>query len=106
MIAKRPLFAAVALLGGLSSTAALAETAGSARQGAEVAGRWCTACHATGVGAKAADAAPSFEEIARDRSPDYIRGFLANPHSRQAMPRFELSRQDIEDLVAYIESLR
>lgn len=90
-----------------AGTPALAQTAaGSAESGAAVAARWCSECHATGSGPRAADVGPAFPEIARARSEDYIRGFLANPHVRGQMPPFDLTRQHIEDLVAYLQSLR
>ena len=85
---------------------AAAETAGPAKRGAEIAARWCSDCHATGASARASDVGPPFPEIARKRSPDYLRGFLANPHFRGQMPPFDLTRDRIEDLVAYLQSLK
>jgi cytochrome c2 len=70
-----------------------------------VAARWCTACHATGTTAQAGDVGPTFEEIAARRSDDFLRGFLSNPHVRGSMPPFELAREHVADLVAYIRSL-
>jgi mono/diheme cytochrome c family protein len=55
-------------------------------------------------GGRGADVAPDFATIARQRDADYLRGFLSRPHP--PMPRFELSRQDIDDLVAYIGTQR
>lgn len=79
---------------------------GAAERGKAIAGQWCSECHATGAAPQAADVAPSFHEIAETRSPDYLRGFLANPHVRGQMPPFELSSEHVEDLVAYLETLR
>ena len=48
---------------------------------------------------------PSFLSVAQEgRSPDQLRGFLSHPHG--AMPDLVLSRQEIEDLIAYMLSLR
>lgn len=82
------------------------QTMPSAKQGAQVAAMWCSSCHATGATSQGADIAPTFIDIAQRRSPDYIRGFLANPHVRGSMPPFDLAREHTEDLVAYFQSLR
>lgn len=87
-------------------TAAAGQTNGSAEHGAEMVARWCTDCHATGAARRAADVAPTFPSIAGSRSPDYLRGFLANPHVRGLMPPFELGTQEIEDIVAYLQTLK
>lgn len=85
---------------------AIGQTAPSAERGAQVAAMWCSSCHATGAVSQGSDVAPTFAEIAHRRSPDYIRGFLANPHVRGSMPPFDLAREHTEDLVAYFESLK
>lgn len=87
--------------GALSAQAALA--AGSSQAGKEIAERWCSGCHA--VGATGTDAAPPFTEIAKrpDRSDDYFYVWLSDPHP--PMPRLDLSRQDIANLIAYLRSL-
>lgn len=79
---------------------------GAGERGAAIAAQWCSRCHATGAAPEASDVASSFHEIAGRRSPDYIRGFLANPHVRGDMPPFELSAEHVEDLLAYLQSLR
>ena len=78
--------------------------AGDAVQGKATAERWCATCHVVAPGGRGADVAPDFATIARQRDADYLRGFLSRPHP--PMPRFELSRQDIDDLVAYIGTQR
>ncbi|MFN3260297.1 MAG: c-type cytochrome [Pikeienuella sp.] len=83
-----------------------AGAAPSAERGAALAERWCAECHATGAGQRAADVAPGFARIAAERSPDYVRGFLANPHVRGDMPTFDLSTAEIEDIVAYLATLK
>lgn len=77
--------------------------AGDAAQGKTAAERWCASCHAVGPGGRGSDAAPSFAAIGQRRDDVFLRGFLSNPHP--PMPRVELSRRDIDDLVAYIVSL-
>lgn len=83
-----------------------AGTAPSAERGAALAEQWCAECHATGAGHRAADVGPAFASIASERSPDYVRGFLANPHVRGDMPTFDLSTAEIEDIVAYLATLK
>ena len=76
-------------------------------RGQLLAGRWCTACHTIGPYGKGADVGPAFAEIAKreDASEDEIRDWLAVPHA--GMPEFiNLSDNDIDDLAAYIMSLR
>jgi mono/diheme cytochrome c family protein len=79
---------------------------GDPRAGAEVALRWCTGCHLIhpATTGPAIQGPPSFEAMARERTPDYLRTFLAKPHA--PMPPIMLSRADIENVVAYIESQR
>ncbi len=76
--------------------------AGDAADGRATAQRWCANCHAAEPTGRGADVAPSFATIAQRRDAEYLRGFLSRPHP--PMPPFELSRQDIDDLVAFIEA--
>ncbi len=83
-----------------------AQSTAPVERGAALPRQWCAECHATDE-AQATDAAPPFVGAARRRSPDYLRGFLANPHSRATMPTFDnLTVAQIEDLVAYLQSLK
>lgn len=78
-----------------------------ASQGREIARTWCAACHVVDDAAAAgSDAAPPFAVIAKDPaiSPDRLRTWLADPHP--PMPNLALDREEIEALVAYIDSLR
>ena len=50
----------------------------------------------------ATDVAPAFPSL-RTRSEDELRAFLVAPHP--PMPNFNLPREQIEDLVAYIRSI-
>ena len=52
------------------------------------------------------DGAPSFVDLARDDTvtPDSLHAFLAEP--KHPMPPIDLSREQIDDLIAYIGSLK
>lgn len=88
------------------STAAPAIAAGDAEAGADVALRWCTACHLIRplASGPVLQGPPTFQTMARERPPGALRAFLANPHA--PMPPIELSRTDIDNLLAYIEAQR
>lgn len=79
-----------------------AMAAGDVAEGRATAQRWCANCHAVEPSGRGADVAPSFATVAQSRDVEYLRGFLSRPHP--PMPRYELSRQDIDDLIAFIES--
>jgi mono/diheme cytochrome c family protein len=77
---------------------------GDADVGRELARRWCTACHVVdreGTGTDAGPALPSL--LAGKRSAEQIEGWLADPHP--PMPNLDLSRQEIDDIMAYLQSL-
>lgn len=82
--------------------------AGDAKAGKETARRWCAECHLveTRPGATAIDAAPPLAVIANDptKTSSYLHAWLFKP--RPPMPNLSLSQREIDDLVAYIESLR
>ncbi|HYD70822.1 c-type cytochrome [Azospirillum sp.] len=79
--------------------------AADARNGRAIAERWCTACHVVAEGQAGSDAAPSLPQVARNRATDqrWLRAWLTDPHP--PMPNLNLSRGDIDDLVAYLERL-
>lgn len=81
---------------------------GDALAGREVAQRWCATCHVVAPGQTTAtsDSIPTFMSIAArpNVTQDGLRAFLADPHGR--MPPLVLSRADIDNLSAYILSLR
>lgn len=81
-------------------------SAGDAETGRQIFERWCTSCHASAGSANVRDAAPTLAAIVRkpSLSPDALKRWLANPHP--PMPNLTLGRLEIENLVAYIESLR
>jgi mono/diheme cytochrome c family protein len=82
-------------------------TAADANHGADLAQRWCAACHLVEGGQKQAVAdVPSFAAIAHrsDFTPEKVAFFLLDPHPN--MPNFPLSRTEAADIAAYIGSLR
>jgi mono/diheme cytochrome c family protein len=87
----------------LLSTPALAQ--GDPEAGRDIVRRWCTACHVVEPEGTGADAGPPLPALlaGKQRSADEIRGWLADPHP--PMPNFNLSRQEIDDILAYLESL-
>ena len=102
---------------GLVVAAALASTAVAApaapadpARGRRLSERWCAACHLVSAEQTAASAdAPSFEALANvaGRTPEGIADFLTLPgttHSR--MPDLSLSRVEIDDISAYIATLK
>jgi mono/diheme cytochrome c family protein len=80
--------------------------AADAAHGADLAKRWCAACHVVDSSQTQASAdVPTFETIARgaDFTPEKVAFFLLDPHPK--MPSFPLSRAEAADLAAYIGSL-
>ena len=72
--------------------------------GARIAATWCAACHVIGNQQRGSDVAPAFKDLAQTRTPGQMKGFLIRPHG--AMPDIQLERQQIQDVVAYIETLK
>ncbi len=91
-------------------TAALAAACGIAdaadlQRGAALARQWCANCHVIGAEAPGAvqQGPPAFRTVA-GTPPDQLRTFLTRPHG--AMPDLSLSRAEIDDLVAYIGTVK
>ncbi len=76
--------------------------AARAVDGAQIASDWCDSCHMVRPGS-GTDAAPTFAQIAEERSPEQIRAYLARPHG--GMPPIQLSNGQIEDVIAYLKSM-
>lgn len=106
MIARYTALAAPAFaLVVLAPLAAQADAAGGSR----LAHQWCVNCHVVdtaggGPSSSLPQGPPSFRVIAAHLNPEQIHAFLTRPHG--AMPDLALSRAEIDDLVAYIESQR
>jgi len=83
-----------------------ARAAGDAAAGKDLATTWCSACHLMEGTRTGTDGARPFSALARDPkiTADRLRSFLVKPHGQ--MPELNLTRQEIENLVAYIESLK
>jgi mono/diheme cytochrome c family protein len=66
--------------------------------------RLCSSCHA--IGTRGSDMVPPLETVANlpARNDVWFRAFLRNPHP--PMPPLDLSTVDVDDLVAYLMSLR
>lgn len=85
---------------------------GDPQKGLGIARTWCAACHVVEENpARAADTAATFPAIAARPSvtADGLRAFLSAQHSGAAqgrMPNLSLARTDVENLVAYMLSLR
>jgi mono/diheme cytochrome c family protein len=88
-----------------SSIPALAAPAGDAGAGRQLVLRSCSSCHDTGTTATATDGAPPLSYIAKDNKqrPAWIRGWLMDPHP--PMPGIMLSRKQVDDIIAYLNSL-
>ncbi|MEP3278051.1 MAG: c-type cytochrome [Stappiaceae bacterium] len=88
------------------SLATLVQAKGDGKNGEKLAKQWCATCHVVTPEQTTASAdAPSFTSIAGNplKSNDYLTGFLIDPHP--PMPNLNLSRQEIADVIAYINSL-
>ena len=83
-----------------------AAQASEAREGYDLARQWCTSCHIIAPGQAGSDAAPPFSSIANRAafSEDGLRAWLADPHP--PMPNLNLSRHEIDRVIAYLRSLR
>lgn len=90
------------------AAAAAQDLPGDAVAGREFALRYCSDCHviAEGQPHPATDGAPPFASVARMKGVARLslHAFLQTPHRR--MPNLILDRMAIDDVVAYILSLR
>ncbi|MCW5772936.1 MAG: c-type cytochrome [Rhodospirillaceae bacterium] len=80
----------------------------SAAEGETLALRWCSSCHFVSAKqqAHASDTAPSFASIAArpEASAGTLRAIIHMPYPR--MPEITLSQPEVDDIVAYILSLK
>jgi mono/diheme cytochrome c family protein len=91
-----------------ASNAAVAQDAGDTAAGHRLAETWCGNCHVVGSEQKqgTSNGAPPFAAIADMKSTTELglHAFLQTPHDR--MPDLHLSRNETDDVVSYIISLR
>ncbi len=95
-----------AVCAALAMTIAGSAGAADIRQGKSTAERWCAACHFIDGRQEASDAAPTFAQMANDPAftEARLRNWLTDPHP--PMPKLDLNRYTINDIVAYIQSLK
>ena len=97
----------VAILANLS-VPAVAQEIGDIAAGRRLAEDWCSGCHVVDGASRqgVSNGAPTFPAIARMKSttPMALRAFLQTPHSR--MPDLHMNREEIDNITAYILSLR
>jgi mono/diheme cytochrome c family protein len=87
----------------LSPSPGLADAA----SGHRLAQKWCAGCHVIngeGPPAVTPHGPRSFSAIAQYLEPEPMRAFLSRPHGQ--MPDLALTRAEIDDLTAYIGTLR
>jgi mono/diheme cytochrome c family protein len=91
----------------LTAFAALAQTVNPA-DGRRLALSVCANCHVVPESRResAMDAAPTFAAIANDpaMTDERLRHFLNQPHSQ--MPPIVIAREEIEDVIAYLRTIR
>jgi len=89
----------------LSIAAPPALAAGDADAGRQLAERWCSSCHDIAPSNRATDAVPSFPSLAHQArtDPAWTKAWLTAPHP--PMEGIQLSRREIDDIVAYLQSL-
>ena len=81
-----------------------AHATGDSQAGHRLAEQWCNTCHIVEESGAGPDTAPPFPVIARNRKDRaWVRAWLAAPHP--PMPNLSLTRQEIDDVVAYLDSL-
>jgi cytochrome c len=103
---------AIGLIGGVGLSIAGEANKGlpgpDAENGKQLAEKLCISCHVISEGAETSVPAgvPSFRGIANKpgQTGDHVRSKLINPHP--PMPDISLSRQEIEDIIAYLDELR
>lgn len=80
--------------------------AGDAESGKALALRWCSNCHQVGSRMPAQDAVPPLREVASRpyANRQWLTGWLLDPHP--PMPKLNLTRREIDDLVAFLLTLR
>ena len=98
----------VAVLGAFAGVSAHAAEVGSPRAGLALAHDICAECHVVHEEQLTVSVVglPSFPDIAAqpERTETWLRAFLVTPHHQ--MPNYVFRENQIDDLVAYFESLK
>ena len=101
---------AAAAVGAWLAAAPLAWAAADIGNGERLARRWCAECHVVAPDQKTANAdVPAFATIGADpaKTPEGLATLLAVPErAHSKMQNLNLSRTEIADVVAYIQSLK
>lgn len=100
-------FATVALMLSAGVAAASPTAAADVAKGAQLARQWCANCHVIGgtTTGTVQQGPPSFRAVAQGGlTGEQLRAFLSRPHA--PMPDLSLTRTEIDDLIAYIETFR
>jgi cytochrome c len=101
---RRSVAVALTFAGMVTAFPAAAAAADAAR-GSQLARQWCAHCHITGTApapGTVQQGPPAFATIGM--TADQMHAFLTRPHG--AMPDLALTRSEIDDVIAYIETLR
>ena len=102
------LMLAATVLLGLAHGRAVAQEPGDSAAGRVLAQKWCSSCHVVEADQKigSSTGAPTFAAVARMKAITRLslRVFFQTPHER--MPDLHLSRDEVDDVSAYILSLR
>ncbi len=104
---RRILTAVIGVLTALALGPQALAADGDPGRGLEKSRQVCALCHVVEENGQGNASLPTFPGIARDpaTNADRLRAWLAVPHPQ--MPQFDsLSTQDVEDIIAYIESLK
>jgi mono/diheme cytochrome c family protein len=85
-----------------------AQTEGDPDAGRKLAQTWCVNCHIVDASQRSGSStgAPSFPAIAAMKTTTFmgLQAFLQTPHDR--MPDLHLSRDEIDDIAAFVVSLK
>lgn len=103
MLRKSLPFAGIAMIAA-GWAMAQEDTEAAATRGGALAERWCAHCHVVGEQGRGTDAVPPLATVAARRNPEWLRGFLSEPHG--PMPDLNLTTREIEDLTQYLATLR
>lgn len=98
-------FAVTLALTMAAAGSAFADAPGNVQEGRKLVMNSCTSCHSTSASPTATDTVPPLSFLAKDNknNPSWVRGWLMNPHP--PMPGIMLSRQQIADVIAYLNTL-